>query len=74
MVAYYDHQVLPIPGSSNVDRVNSNIRAANLELSKSDLDRIQEVLKAYPVHGDRYAGPAMAALVSAVSRCKRASG
>jgi aryl-alcohol dehydrogenase-like predicted oxidoreductase len=53
------HQdVIPIPGTSNIARLEENIRAADVSLSEQDLNRIEHALPKGSVAGERYA-PAM---------------
>lgn len=49
--------VIPIPGCTTVNRVDENM--ATVSLDESDLENIGDLLKKFPVHGDRY--PAHAA-------------
>ena len=55
-------QVVPIPGTRSIARLNENAAAAQLVLSADELRRIDALLAATPVAGTRYAAPAMAAL------------
>lgn len=55
-------QVVPIPGTRSIARLDENAAAAQLELGSDELRRIDELLAATPVAGTRYAAPAMAAL------------
>jgi aryl-alcohol dehydrogenase-like predicted oxidoreductase len=58
------HQdVIPIPGTSSIARVEENIRAADLGLSEQDLNRIETALPKGSVAGERYA-PAMMKIVN----------
>jgi len=58
------HQdVIPIPGTSNMARLEENIRAADVQLSEEDLDRIENVLPKGSVMGERYA-PAMMKIIN----------
>jgi pyridoxine 4-dehydrogenase len=43
---------IPIPGSTSPERVVENCKP--LELSEPELAELDEILKAIPVHGDRY--------------------
>jgi aryl-alcohol dehydrogenase-like predicted oxidoreductase len=53
------HQdVIPIPGTSSVARLEENTHAANLRLNEQDLNRIEQALPKDSVVGERYA-PAM---------------
>lgn len=55
-------QVVPIPGTRSIARLNENAAAAQLVLSADELRRIDALLAATPVADTRYAAPAMAAL------------
>jgi len=58
------HQdVIPIPGTSNMARLEENIRAADVQLSEEDLDRIENALPKGSVMGERYA-PAMMKIIN----------
>jgi aryl-alcohol dehydrogenase-like predicted oxidoreductase len=50
--------VIPIPGTSSMARLEENIRAAGIRLSDEDLNRIEHALPKGAVAGERYA-PAM---------------
>jgi aryl-alcohol dehydrogenase-like predicted oxidoreductase len=54
------HQdVIPIPGTSSIARLEENIRAAEIEVSQRDLERIEQTLPKGSVVGVRYAAPMM---------------
>ncbi len=56
-IAWVAHQkgtVIPIPGTTNVDRLNDNLGAMKVRLSQQDLAEIDELLKKIDVGGDRY--------------------
>jgi aryl-alcohol dehydrogenase-like predicted oxidoreductase len=55
--------VVPIPGTSSVARLEQNIRAAAIALTEQDLTRIEHVLPKGSVVGERYA-PAMMKIVN----------
>jgi aryl-alcohol dehydrogenase-like predicted oxidoreductase len=58
------HQdVIPIPGTSSIARLEENIGAADVQLSEQDLNRIEHSLPKGSVEGDRYA-PAMMKIVN----------
>jgi aryl-alcohol dehydrogenase-like predicted oxidoreductase len=58
------HQdVIPIPGTSSLARLEENVRAADIPLSEPDLDRIENALPKGSVTGERYA-PAMMKIVN----------
>ena len=45
---------LPIPGTKHVKYLEENVAATNIELSKRDLQRIEEVAPVGVAAGDRY--------------------
>lgn len=51
--------IIPIPGTKRIPYLEENIEAANLELSHSDLQTIDSILKKYPNIGPRYSEGAM---------------
>lgn len=51
---HQDPNLVPIPGTSNPERVTENVAATELTLTKSDLVRIEEAVPAAEVTGDRY--------------------
>ena len=55
--------VVPIPGTSSIARLEENFRAAEIEVSQQDLDRIDKALPKGSVVGERYA-PAMMKIVN----------
>ncbi|MBB6330755.1 aryl-alcohol dehydrogenase-like predicted oxidoreductase [Chryseobacterium sediminis] len=46
--------IIPIPGTKRIKYLEENIAAVNIELSQSDLDAIDAILKKYPNVGERY--------------------
>jgi aryl-alcohol dehydrogenase-like predicted oxidoreductase len=52
--------IVPIPGTTKRARLEENLQATKLSLSKTDLQEIDEVLKSSPVEGSRYAEREMA--------------
>lgn len=50
-----DLAVIPIPGTSSMARLEENIRAADVQLSEKDLNRIGDALPKGSVAGERYA-------------------
>lgn len=46
--------IIPIPGTKRIKYLEENVAAASIELSKSDLDTIDAILKKYPNVGERY--------------------
>jgi aryl-alcohol dehydrogenase-like predicted oxidoreductase len=58
------HQnVIPIPGTSSMARLEENVHAAGIRLSDEDLNRIEHALPKGAVAGERYA-PAMMQIVN----------
>jgi aryl-alcohol dehydrogenase-like predicted oxidoreductase len=55
--------VIPIPGTSSIARLEENIGAASICLNEHDLNRIEQVLPKGTVVGERYA-PAMMKIVN----------
>jgi len=53
------NDVIPIPGTSSLSRLEENIRAAEIRLNSEDLDRIEQALPKGAVVGDRYAAEMM---------------
>jgi aryl-alcohol dehydrogenase-like predicted oxidoreductase len=46
--------IVPIPGTTKLNRLEENVRAAAIELSAEDLKRIGDALSGIQVQGDRY--------------------
>ena len=46
--------IVPIPGTTKLHRLKENVRAAAIELSAADLERIGGALQRISVQGDRY--------------------
>lgn len=46
--------IIPIPGTKRIKYLEENIAAVNIELSQSDLETINAILKIYPNIGERY--------------------
>lgn len=55
--------VIPIPGTSSVARLEENVRAADIALSDEDVNRIEHALPKGAVSGERYA-PEMMKIVN----------
>jgi aryl-alcohol dehydrogenase-like predicted oxidoreductase len=51
--------IVPIPGTSSISRLEENIGAMNVELTPDELDRLNEIAPKGAAVGDRYAAPAM---------------
>ena len=54
--------IVPIPGTTKLHRLEENIGAAAIELTRGDLDEIDEAASHIQAEGDRYA-PAQMAMV-----------
>jgi len=46
--------IIPIPGTKRIKYLEENAGAADIILEKKDIDRIEDLLKAYPAAGQRY--------------------
>jgi aryl-alcohol dehydrogenase-like predicted oxidoreductase len=46
--------IVPIPGSRKLSHLDENIAATEIELTKEDLQEIENALKQYKIQGDRY--------------------
>ncbi|MDR6462848.1 aldo/keto reductase [Chryseobacterium sediminis] len=46
--------IIPIPGTKRIKYLEENIAAVNIDLTQSDLDTIDAILKKYPNVGERY--------------------
>jgi aryl-alcohol dehydrogenase-like predicted oxidoreductase len=55
--------VVPIPGTSSIKRLEENVAAVDVQLRKADLDRIEQISPKGAVAGRRY-DPAMLGLVN----------
>jgi aryl-alcohol dehydrogenase-like predicted oxidoreductase len=51
--------IIPIPGTKHIKYLEENIAATNIELSQSDLETIDAILKKYPNIGERYSEGSM---------------
>jgi len=51
--------IIPIPGTKRITYLQENIAATDIELSQSDLDTIDVILKKYPDTGERYSEGSM---------------
>jgi aryl-alcohol dehydrogenase-like predicted oxidoreductase len=45
---------VPIPGTTKLNRLKENVRAAGIELNAEDLRKIGDALSHFQVQGDRY--------------------
>ena len=50
--------IIPIPGATTKARVEENMKPARLD--KSDMEELAEILKKFPIIGERYQKEAMA--------------
>jgi aryl-alcohol dehydrogenase-like predicted oxidoreductase len=46
--------IVPIPGTTKLNRLEENVGAADIQLATTDLQAIESALKAIEVVGDRY--------------------
>jgi aryl-alcohol dehydrogenase-like predicted oxidoreductase len=46
--------IVPIPGTTKLDRLEENLGAARVELTRDDLREIEEAVAKITVRGDRY--------------------
>jgi len=46
--------ICPIPGTTKLSRLTENNGAVNVHLSQDDLQKIEEIFRAWPVKGERY--------------------
>jgi aryl-alcohol dehydrogenase-like predicted oxidoreductase len=46
--------IVPIPGTTKVERLEENLGAVNIELTKDDLREIEDACSRITIHGDRY--------------------
>lgn len=51
--------IIPIPGTKRIEYLEENIAAVNVDLSQSDLETIDTILKKYPNVGERYSEGSM---------------
>jgi aryl-alcohol dehydrogenase-like predicted oxidoreductase len=51
----WHRDVIPIPGTSSIARLEENVRAADLQLGEQDLERIENAFPHGAVQGERYA-------------------
>lgn len=64
-LAWLLHQgpdIVPIPGTRRIERLDENAAATRIELSDADLERIEHALATHLVSGTRYPAAAMASL------------
>lgn len=50
-------QIVPIPGATTAERIKENMKPA--QLSEDDMAALAEILKKFPVQGERYNEAAM---------------
>jgi aryl-alcohol dehydrogenase-like predicted oxidoreductase len=46
--------IVPIPGTTKLHRLEENLAATDVELTRADLQHIQQALDRVSVHGERY--------------------
>jgi aryl-alcohol dehydrogenase-like predicted oxidoreductase len=46
--------IVPIPGTTNLSRVEENIRSANIKFAKDELSKINQAMDQIEILGDRY--------------------
>jgi aryl-alcohol dehydrogenase-like predicted oxidoreductase len=46
--------IVPIPGTTKIDRLEENLGGASLELTPANLQKIEAALSQITIHGDRY--------------------
>jgi aryl-alcohol dehydrogenase-like predicted oxidoreductase len=56
------HDIVPIPGTKRVPRLEENVAASEIELSAEDVETLDAALASGPVVGDRYADREMTLL------------
>jgi aryl-alcohol dehydrogenase-like predicted oxidoreductase len=54
--------IVPIPGTTKLDRMHENFDAIQLKLNQAEIDRISEITKQVEVQGTRYSAAALEAL------------
>jgi aryl-alcohol dehydrogenase-like predicted oxidoreductase len=54
--------IVPIPGTTKLDRMHENFDAIELKLNQAEIDRISELTKEVEVQGTRYSAAALEAL------------
>lgn len=54
--------IVPIPGTTKLDRMHENFDAIELKLNQAEIDRISEITKRVEVQGTRYSAAALEAL------------
>jgi aryl-alcohol dehydrogenase-like predicted oxidoreductase len=59
-VMHQGQDIVPIPGTSNLGRLEENVAAAGIRLSAAELEEISRAVPATAVEGDRYNASAMA--------------
>jgi len=53
-VHHRGNDIFPIPGTTKLDNLNKNLTAVTIQLSKQDLDEIEQACPSHAVQGDRY--------------------
>ena len=60
LLARRDPQIVPIPGTRRIERLDENAAALSIKLTEADERRIAQILDSTRVAGTRYPAPAMA--------------
>ena len=60
LLARRDPQIVPIPGTRRIERLDENVAALSIKLTEADERRIAQILDSTRVAGTRYPAPAMA--------------
>ena len=47
-------QIFPIPGSTSVERIKENASAVHVQLTETEMEKIDQLVKRCDVAGDRY--------------------
>ena len=58
-IRHQGEDVVPIPGTRRIERLDENTAAADIELSEKQLGELDELFSAGVAAGDRYAPPGM---------------
>lgn len=56
--------VIPLQGSSDPERIVSNVGAVNVQLGEEEVEQIDAILASFEIAGDRYPIYAQAALMN----------
>lgn len=53
-VMAHGEDIVPIPGTTRLERLRENAASVNVKLSKSDMAAVDGILAKYPIAGERY--------------------